>query len=142
VTYLLDVNVLIALLDPDHVFHDQAHDWFETNAHEGWATCPVTENSLIRILGGTRYGKGGVSPAAAADMLRTVRSLSGHVFWPDDISLVACPHVNSAALTTAAQVTDSYLLALAVANRGMLATFDRKLSAAAVSGGAAALLWI
>lgn len=140
--HLLDVNVLIALLDSDHPFHDAAHAWFDSHSAEGWATCPITENGLIRILGGPRYPKGPGSPAAAAEMLRILGSHSGHVFWADDISLISFAHVNSAALATAAQVTDAYLLALAVARGGRLVTFDRKLSPAAVAGGAEALLVI
>jgi toxin-antitoxin system PIN domain toxin len=139
VTYLLDVNVLLALLDADHVFHDQAHCWFEAEVTDGWATCPITENGVIRILGQPRYPKGPGTPAAAAQLLRTALSMPRHVFWPDDISVVSSPNVHCAALGTSAQVTDTYLLALAIHHGGILATFDRRLSPAAVPGGAKAL---
>jgi len=139
VTFLLDVNVLIALVDPAHVGHDAAHRWFEEEGHRAWATCPLTENGVIRIVGHARYPGTPGSPAAIAPIVAQLRTLPGHVFWPDDISLVGTELVDAAQILTSAQVTDSYLLALAVAHGGRLATFDRRLSPKAVKGGKAAL---
>jgi len=139
VTFLLDVNVLIALVDPAHVGHDAAHRWFEEEGHRAWATCPLTENGVMRIVGHARYPGTPGSPAAIAPIVAQLRTLPGHVFWPDDISLVGTEHVDAAQILTSAQVTDSYLLALAVAHGGRLATFDRRLSPKAVNGGKAAL---
>jgi toxin-antitoxin system PIN domain toxin len=139
VSYLLDVNVLIALIDPGHVAHDAAHGWFETSGNKDWASCPMTENGVIRIVGNPKYTNTPGSPAAVAAIMAKLCSLSGHRFWPDDLSLVASDFVDPARILTSAQVTDTYLLALAKANRGKLATFDRRLSAAAVKGGKAAL---
>lgn len=138
-TFLLDVNVLIALVDPAHVGHDAAHRWFEEEGHRAWATCPLTENGVIRIVGHARYPGTPGSPAAIAPIVAQLRTLPGHVFWPDDISLVGTELVDAAQILTSAQVTDSYLLALAVAHGGRLATFDRRLSPKAVKGGKAAL---
>jgi hypothetical protein len=137
--YLLDVNVLVALLDQDHVCHDIAQKWFQMHGREGWATCPITENGLIRILGHPRYPKGSGTPAAAAELLSGIRRLPGHSFWGDEISLFDAPHVRVQGIATSAQVSDTYLLALAVHRGAKLATFDRRLSPAAVKGGAAAL---
>ena len=137
--HLLDVNVLIALLDADHVFHDRAHRWFADNADAGWATCPMTQNALVRILGHNRYSKGPGSPAAVAELLRPWLARRDHLFWPDDLSLLASDHIETAALSASDQVTDTYLLALSVHHRGRLATFDRRISTAAVVGGAEAL---
>ena len=138
-TFLLDVNVLIALLDPRHVFHERAHGWFERDAQSGWATCPLTENGVIRIMGHHRYLEGPGSPGRAAALVSGLRRTPNHCFWPDSLSLFDCPAVRIENLTTSAQITDTYLLALAVHHDGALATFDRKLSIAAVSGGASAL---
>lgn len=138
-TFLLDVNVLIALVDPGHVAHDDAHHWFESQGKESWATCPITENGMIRIVGNPRYPNSAGSPAAAARIMRSLRALPGHVFWPDDISLVSSEHVDYEQILTPLQVTDGYLLALARSRNGRLATFDRKLSVASVAGGKAAL---
>jgi len=139
VTYLLDVNVLIALIDPGHVAHDAAHAWFEASGREDWATCPMTENGVMRIVGHPRYTNTPGSPAVVIAMVTKLRGLPGHRFWPDDLSLAGSDLIDSARILTSAQVTDTYLLALARANGGKLATFDRRLSAAAVKGGKSSL---
>lgn len=141
-TYLLDVNVLIALIDPDHVAHDAAHAWFgETGTHD-WATCPLTENGVIRILSNPKYPNRPGTPAMVAEIMATLRKLPGHSFWPDEISLVDSDHVDPARLANPAHITDVYLLALARARNGRLATFDRKLPTTAVTEGTKALLLI
>lgn len=138
-TFLLDVNVLIALIDPTHVGHDSAHRWFSATGAASWATCPITENGVMRIVGHARYPNSAGSPAAVAPIVIRLRALPGHVFWNDDFSLLDGVVVDPSRIATPAQVTDTYLLALAVANRGQLATFDRRLSLNAVSHGRAAL---
>lgn len=138
-TFLLDVNVLIALIDPAHVGHDAAHNWFGTTGAASWATCPLTENGVIRIVGHPKYPNSAGSPAAVAPIVVSLRALPGHVFWQDDFSLVDSSIVDAARIATPRQVTDTYLLALAVANRGRLATFDRRLSPNAVLRGRTAL---
>jgi uncharacterized protein len=139
VTYLLDVNVLIALLDPAHVQHDTAHDWFATHGQAAWATCPLTENGVLRIVGHARYPNTPGSPAAVAPLVAQLRQRSGHVFWPDDLSLADPAWIDASRLLSAGQVTDSYLLALAVAHGGQLASFDRRLVTDAVRDGARGL---
>lgn len=133
--YLLDVNVLIALIDPSHVQHDAAHDWFTARGHNAWATCPLTENGVLRIVGHPRYPNSPGTPAAVALILQGFRALSGHEFWPDAISLLETDMIDPARLLSSGQVTDSYLLALACENNGQLATFDRRLVPDAVRGG-------
>jgi len=137
--FLLDVNVLIALIDPTHVQHDAAHDWFEVQGHKAWATCALTENGVLRIVGHARYPNSPGTPAAVAPLMAGLRALAGHVFWPDDISLLDAARIDATRLLSSAQVTDSYLLALARAHGGHLATFDRRLVTAAVVGGAKCL---
>ncbi len=138
-TFLLDVNVLVALIDPAHVAHDPAHVWFRETGSRDWATCPLTENGVIRIVGHPRYPNTPGSPAAVARIVASLRRLPGHRFWPDELSLVGSDHVDPARILTSAQVTDAYLLALAKAKAGLLATFDRRLSTAAVREGKQAL---
>lgn len=137
--YLLDVNVLIALVDSAHVQHEAAHRWFAGEGHRAWATCPLTENGLLRIVGHARYPNSPGTPAAVAASLAGMRALAGHRFWPDDISLMDANHIDTARLMHSVQVTDSYLLALAHAHGGRLATFDRKLVVDAVREGALSL---
>lgn len=69
-------------------------------------------------------------------------ALPRHEFWPDDVSLLDEARFDHSRLLDSGQVTDSYLLALAVARGGMLATFDRRLVADAVRGGRSALYLI
>jgi hypothetical protein len=139
VTFLLDVNVLIALIDPTHVGHDAAHHWFGATGAASWATCPLTENGVIRVVGHPKYPNSAGPPAAVAPFVARLRALPGHVFWEDDLSLIGSELVNVDHIVTPGQVTDAYLLALAVANKGQLATFDRHLSTKAIRRGRAAL---
>jgi toxin-antitoxin system PIN domain toxin len=137
--YLLDVNVLIALIDPAHVQHDRAHEWFAATGKHAWATCPLTENGVLRIVGSARYPNSPGTPAAVAELFAKLCALPGHEFWPDGITLLDSQRIDSARLLDSGQVTDTYLLALATAHSGKLATFDRHLVTDAVIGGAEAL---
>ena len=137
--YLLDVNVLISLIDPAHVRHDDAHHWFAAKGKKAWATCPITENGVLRIVGNSRYPSTPGNPAAVAGILIVVRDLGSHEFWSDDLSLLDPASVDTTRLLNSAQVTDTYLLALAKAHGGQLVTFDRQLVADAVVGGSSAL---
>lgn len=136
-TWLLDVNVLLALLDPVHVHHDLAHAWF---ASEGasWASCGVTQNGALRIMAHPRYGNAVASAAVAAELLSDLCRQPGHVFWPSDFSLLDSPLIDRERLLASDQVTDTWLLALAVRHGGRLATFDKRLVTSAVLGGEAA----
>ena len=138
-TFLLDVNVLIALIDSAHVSHDAAHRWFGTVGGRDWATCPMTENAVVRFVGQKKYPNTPGSPAAVTIIVGRLRTHPGHTFWSDDLSIASSDLIDPSRLLTSAQVTDSYLLALALAHGGHLATFDRRLSAVAVRGGTAAL---
>jgi uncharacterized protein len=133
--YLLDINVLIALIDPAHVQHNRAHAWFASKGHKAWATCPVTENGVLRIVGHPRYPNSPGSPAAVAELLAQFRELPGHAFWPDDVSLLDREQANRARLLDSAHITDTYLLALARVHHGQLATFDQRLVTDAVVMG-------
>ena len=137
--FLLDINVLIALIDPAHVQHDRAHEWFASRGQKAWATCPLTENGVLRIVGHPRYPNSPGSPAVVGELLVSFRELSGHAFWPDDMSLLDREYVNTARLLDSAHVTDSYLLALARAHDGQLATLDKRLVTDAVIDGPKAL---
>jgi toxin-antitoxin system PIN domain toxin len=137
--FLLDVNVLIALIDPASVHHNAAHAWFASTGRFAFATCPLTQNGVLRIVGHSRYPNSPGSPSQVARSMAGIQALAGHSFWPDDISLHDSSKLNLERLLTSAQVTDSYLLALAVAHGGKLASFDRRLVCDAVYGGAQAL---
>jgi toxin-antitoxin system PIN domain toxin len=134
-TFLLDVNVLIALIDSRNSQHKAAHEWFSQIGQKSWATCPLTENGVLRVVGNPRYPNSPGSPHAVAESLDSLLGLSGHVFWLDDISLLDRGKFDLRRLLNASQVTDSYLLALAIAHGGKLATFDRRLLTDAVRNG-------
>ena len=138
-TYLLDVNVLIALIDPAHVAHDDAHVWFSNTGNASWASCPTTENGVVRILGNSKYPNTPGPPAVIAGIVEQLRALPGHSFWAEDFSLVGSDAIDASRVLTSAQVTDTYLLALAQVRGGQLATFDRRLSVDAVKDGKATL---
>jgi uncharacterized protein len=137
--FLLDVNLLIALIDPFHVSHEPAVRWFDSVGQHSWATCPITENGVIRIVGSASYANSPGTPATVAGLMKEFASLPGHIFWPDNVSLLDSAKVDVSRLLTSAQITDSYLLALAAAHGGQLATLDRRLIVDAVVGGAASL---
>jgi toxin-antitoxin system PIN domain toxin len=137
--FLIDINVLIALIDPAHIQHDRAHEWFAAPGRHAWATCPLTENGVLRIVGHPRYPNSPGTPAAVAELLAELCTLPGHDFWPDDITLLDAERVHGMRLLDSAQVTDSYLLALAGAHGGKLATFDHRLVTDAVVNGVQAL---
>jgi uncharacterized protein len=138
-TYLLDVNVLIALMDPSHVRNQNALSWFSTIGKHAWATCPMTENAVLRIVGHPSYPNWFGNPPIVAELLVKFLSLSGHTFWADDISLLDPKKTDVSRLSTAGRITDSYLLALAIAHGGQLATLDRRLIPDAVRNGAQGL---
>jgi uncharacterized protein len=133
-TALLDVNVMVALFDPDHVHHDLAHDWFADCRADGWATCPLTENGLVRVLSNPNYGGAALRPAAVAGYLRRFCASGHHEFWDDAVSLRDQTLFNLAFAAGHRQLTDVYLLGLATRKGGRLATFDRTIPVKAVVG--------
>ena len=132
----------IALVDPAHALHDAAHVWFAQQGRVSWAPCPITENGLLRIVGNPRYPNSPGSTAAVMPALASVTGLPGHEYWPDDVRLMNATQLDTDRLLGHGQVTDSYLLALAVAHGGKLASFDRRLVPDAERGGRDALLLI
>lgn len=138
-TFLLDVNVLIALVDPAHIQHDPAHDWFSRIGQWSFATCPLTENGLVKVVGHPKYPNSPGPPSTVVQSLLAIRGLPGHTFWPDSLSIADETFVTSALLVNHSRVTDSYLLALAHANGGRLATLDRKLAMEMAPNGKASL---
>lgn len=138
---LLDINVLIALLDLDHVHHRRARNWFETQVTRGWASCPLTQNGCVRIMSQPGYP----NPLPAAEvMLRLGRATHApqHGFWPDDVSLLDETVADRTRIHGARQITDLYLLALAVKHTGYLATFDDRIPLSAIHGARKAHLFM
>lgn len=131
---LLDVNVLVALFDGEHVHHDAAHDWFGGARRHGWATTPLTENGALRVLSNPAYHAAALTPTTLRGHLQRFCANSDHAFWADDISLLADDVLAPHAALTHRQLTDVYLLALAVRHDGCLATFDTSIPLNVVRG--------
>ena len=130
---LLDVNVLIALLDPDHVQHEPAWRWFRAEAKQGWASCPITQNGCVRIMSQPAYPNP-FPPSAVVERLGAAVRQALPEFWPDDLSLLDGGAVDATRIHGPKQVTDVYLLALAARRGGRLVTFDGSIPLGAVPG--------
>jgi toxin-antitoxin system PIN domain toxin len=130
---LLDVNVLIALLDQDHASHRIARERFRANAKAGWASCPLTQNGCVRIMSNPGYP----NPLSIADVmsrLSLATSHPQHEFWPDDVSLLDERVADATRIHGPRQITDLYLLALAVRHGGAFVTFDGSVATNAIRG--------
>ncbi len=135
--YLLDVNVWVALLDEAHVFHAQALAFIERRKLQ-IATCPLVENGVVRVLNLPGYSQ--LGPAGfevVANKLDEICSGMDHAFWPDDVSLRTRGMVNWPRVLGHNQITDIYLLALAVIRDGCLVTLDHRVATSTVAGASA-----
>jgi len=130
---LLDVNVIIALLDPDHALHGAAHEWLSLNGDAGWASCPLTENGAVRILSNPNYSKlRRSSPSEILGLLHSFAQQTKHEFWPDGISLRDEKLFSRENFLSSGKLTDIYLLGLATKQDARLVTFDQNISLKAV----------
>lgn len=137
--HLLDVNVVIALLDPLHVHHDRAHRWFA--AREGvWHTSPTVQNGVVRVISNPKYPNSQPPPVVLAS-LASIAARPDHAFLADSVSLLD-GSVHTERLLSSTQVTDSYLLHLAASHDASLATFDTRIVTSAVPSGAKAVFHI
>jgi toxin-antitoxin system PIN domain toxin len=134
--HLLDLNTLLALLDPLHVFHEAAHRWVEDTSGLRFLTCPLVQNGVVRIASQAAYPNALGTAAEVRDVVAAFCADPRHEFCPDDISLLDPAHLMRPALLTPSRVTDLYLLALARHHGARLATFDRRIPAEAVPEGA------
>lgn len=133
---LLDVNVLIALLDADHTLHRSATTWFAEQARRGWASCPITQNGCVRSMSHAGYPNALPAPAVI-ERLAAACADKVHEFRPDDVSLLDAQVVDATRIHGPRQLTDIYLLALAVRHGGRFVTFDAAIALDAVKGAKA-----
>lgn len=125
--FLLDTNVLVALLWPSHTQHEAAVKWFAAKRSRGWATCPVTEAAFVRIVSNPAFSRDAVTPREAAAVLAANMASRDHEFWPDDLPFSKAVAFTGARLVGHQQVTDAYLFGLAIHRGGVLATMDRSI---------------
>jgi len=131
---LLDVNVLVALFDPAHPNHEDAHRWFGQSRKRGWASCPITLNGCVRVLSNPAYPTVEATPAEVLARLRLLCSATDHEFWGDSVSLLDETLFRPRMIAGHRNITDVYLLGLAVRHNASLATFDRSIRLKAVAG--------
>ena len=128
---LLDINVLLALLDRDHILHERGRLWFEQEVHNGWASCAVTQNGFVRILSQPGYPSP-VPAGRAMQLLATAAAAAHHEYWSSDLSVLDETIFDHARIHGPRQLTDVYLLGLAARHGGRLVTFDQTIGLAAV----------
>jgi len=126
---LLDVNVLLALVWPTHPSHTTAERWFARHADEGWATCPFTQAGFVRVLSGPAFSPYAPSVADAREALRKNLRHPAHHFWPDVLPLPEALALLGTTIVGHQQITDAYLLGLAIHNKGKVVTLDRSMQA-------------
>ena len=131
--FLLDVNVLIALVREDHVAHRTVRRWFQQTGAKHWVTCPLTEASFVRIISNPKFSQPSLDIIEAREMLRIVTNLPGHRFWAMDVDFLDAVDPFTERLFGHQQVSDAYLLGLAVKKKGRLVTLDRAIKALAGS---------
>jgi len=130
--FLLDVNVLIALIDEKHEKYHIALDWFSEASQSVWLTTPITENGAIRIVTQPRYRIPAIRYLDAVLALHTLTNIGQHRFCADNLSLLDPSVFDHLVSLNPKNITDTYLLALAAHHDAALATFDRRIVTDAV----------
>ena len=138
---LLDVNVIIALLDSGHVMHTSACTGLELNLDQSWATCTLTQTCVVRIMAQPSYPNTQPAQQVAARLAEACNHPS-HAFWPQQISPLQEGLIRWERILGPRQITDAYLLALAVAHGGRLVSFDQRLDPQQVPGATASHLCV
>ncbi|MGD1106907.1 MAG: TA system VapC family ribonuclease toxin [Terracidiphilus sp.] len=122
---LLDVNVLIALLEPGHGFFQKAQEWFRSSGRDNWGVCPLTEIEFVRITTNPSFFPGPRTYEQATSILAELADRPGYRYWPFTESWAALTAPFASRITGHRQITDAYLLGLAIKENGVLVTFDR-----------------
>jgi len=127
--FLLDVNVLIAAAWPTHQSHATVQQWLGRHARQGWATCPLTQGAFVRIVSNPAFSPNALTPRDALALLEANLRHPDHRFWEDDISFVLAVEPLAERIVGHQQVSDAYLLGLAIHKKGKLVTLDKAVSA-------------
>ena len=124
---LLDINILIALARAEHIAHEKVRRWFKGRGVDAWATCALTESGFVRIVSNLAFFNPAPEVQEAAALLARLTELPGHRFWPTDLDFKTAVRFFGGRLVGHQQVTDGYLLALAISKNGQLVTLDRSI---------------
>ena len=138
-TALLDLNVLTALLWPDHEHHAPAQAWFKNRGKHPWATCPITQLGFIRLVTNPAFSREAISTTNALELLSGNLAHERHEFWSERLAVTTAIGDLGARVQGYRQLTDAYLLSLAKQHKGTLATFDSGIRSLAGSEFAASL---
>jgi hypothetical protein len=125
---LLDTNILIALIWPEHPFHSTAQNWFHKNSRHGWATCPITQSGFVRVVSNTAFSSHALSVPDAITALGKNLQHPAHEFWPDELTVAQSAAILQKPLHGHRQLTDAYLLSLAIYKRARFVTFDKRIA--------------
>lgn len=123
-TFLLDVNVLLAMSWPVHVAHEKVQQWFGKHARSAWATCPFTQAAFVRIISNPAFSPHALTTADAFQLLGSNLKHPGHKFWPDNLGVLEATRSFQSQIAGHQQVADAYLLGLTLHRKGRLATLD------------------
>lgn len=123
---LPDLNVLIALTDPDHQMNSRAREWFASQRGV-WGLCPLTEAGYIRITTNPAIHSTVRSMEQSKAILQSLKGFADHLYWEITTSWVDLTARFASRIKGHQQVTDAYLLGLAIKEDGVLVTFDRGL---------------
>jgi uncharacterized protein len=127
-TYLPDINILIGLAREDVESHAIAFRWFHNTGIHRFATCAFSQAGFVRICSNERISPRTVTVSGAMEMLDGLTSLSGHQFWSLDTGLAETIRPFRSQIYGHGQITDAYLLGLAIQNNGVLVTRDKAIA--------------
>lgn len=126
--FLLDLNALISLADPDAEHYQSMLRWFDATGKKDWGVCPLTEAGFIRVTANPRYTGGKRTVAQAAAILREFSTHPGYRYWPVRNSWAELTAPFASRIQGHQQITGAYLLGMAVQKKGVLVTFDRAIA--------------
>jgi hypothetical protein len=124
---LLDLNILIALADQRHNQHQAAAHWYASGGKDNWGICPFTEAGFLRVTTNPIYRPSPHTFERAIAILQSLKGLPGYLYWEMRESWVNLTAPFAARISGHQQVTDAYLLGMAIKENGVLVTFDRGL---------------
>jgi len=124
-SFLLDANVLIAMAWPAHSAHAKVEKWLSRHANDEWATCPLTQTAFVRIISNPAFSPDALTPGDAVTLLQAYLNHPAHKFWSDEIGFIDALEPLKTQLAGHQEVTDAYLLGLAIHKNGKFATMDQ-----------------
>jgi uncharacterized protein len=126
--YLLDLNALISLADPDSIHYQAMQQWFDSTGKDDWGVCPLTESGFVRVTTNPKFSGSARTVAQATEILAEFSRFSGYRYWQIMDSWAGLTAPFATRIKGHQQVTDAYLLGMAIREEGVLVTFDASIS--------------